>query len=137
MKAHSTNPLSNHRERAAKTLLDEAYEKGYAAAISDAVRIFRAAERRRRASRPPKLAKLILQQLTKFPNGRSARDIRDWLKSTDSRFFVKTDSQLSNAVSTTLSLMKSNLGLVERKNGKWFLRREDVQDAADDPGHAP
>jgi hypothetical protein len=135
MKADQTNLLSKHPERTAKQVHDTAYKRGYAAGVRDTMRTFKEeAERLRKARRPPTLAKLILQALAEHPEGMSVRDIKDWLKSTDSRFLYKTDDQVSSAVSAALSVMKSKLGLVERKHGKWYSRRENTQDTADNSG---
>ncbi|GLR89768.1 hypothetical protein [Bradyrhizobium iriomotense] len=93
-----------------------------------------APEHHRRGFGQPTLTNLILQLLAEHPDGRTARDIKDWFKATDSRFFVKTDFEASNAVAVALSRIKSKSGLIEHRHGKWFIRRENNQDTADNSG---
>jgi hypothetical protein len=86
MTSISINSSPKRLERTAKQIRDDAYEKGCGAAIRDAIRIFKEAERRRK---PPKLSTIILQKLAEHPEGISTKDIKEWLKSIDDQRFLE------------------------------------------------
>jgi hypothetical protein len=69
------------------------------------------------------LAALVLNKIEAHPDGIFAVEIKDWLRSGDSRYADRMDA--GKRVDTTLTRLKTRWGVIAKKDdGKWYAVAE-------------